>query len=138
MPLCSSVLERRGEGAVATVSSGGHPLPVVARAVGRVETVAAAGTLLGVFEDPKLSDQRVALVPGDVLVLYTDGVIDRQRPGGSFGEDRLKALLASMTSDNPQEIVEEVQRAVMEFGQDPPRDDIAIVALQLAPPQGEG
>ena len=70
-------LEPNGAAGVrATVSNGGHPLPLVLRSDGTVETVGAHGTLLGVVPDPVLRDEAVELRAGDGLVLYTDGLTD--------------------------------------------------------------
>ncbi|HET6665595.1 MAG TPA: SpoIIE family protein phosphatase, partial [Acidimicrobiales bacterium] len=74
--------------------SGGHPLPLVGRAVGRVEPVGVPGTLLGVTDDVSLRDTVVHLDPGEALVCYTDGLIDRRRGRSrAFGEEGVvKAL----------------------------------------------
>ena len=61
------------------------------RAGGAVETAGAPGTLLGIVREPEISEERVALAPGDALVLYTDGVVeaspadDALAPGAARG-----------------------------------------------------
>ena len=69
-------IEKLDRGARVGVACGGHPLPLLLRADGTVETVGAPGTLLGVVPDPDLEDRAVTLEPGDALVFYTDGVIE--------------------------------------------------------------
>lgn len=65
-------LEPNGSnGARAVLSNAGHPLPLILRAGGTVEPIGSHGTLLGVVQDPDLSDAAVQLHPGDALVLYT-------------------------------------------------------------------
>ena len=63
------------------LSNGGHPPPLLVRARGEVEEVLGeAGMLLGIYSDPELVDQRLELLPGDALVLYTDGLTERRDP----------------------------------------------------------
>ena len=74
-------LEPNGSrGATAVLAAAGHPLPLVLRADGVVEQVGLHGTLLGAFPDPELSEATVELLPGDALVLYTDGLTDAYAP----------------------------------------------------------
>lgn len=58
-----------------SLSLGGHPFPLVRRADGVVQTVGAAGSLLGMFE-PTLVDSSTVLARGELLMLYTDGLTD--------------------------------------------------------------
>ena len=73
----------------------GHPQPLllrdgVARPVGRY------GPMLGAVEVPDWTTHEVELAPDDVLVLYTDGVLDMVLRGGErYGEARLRALVES-------------------------------------------
>jgi serine phosphatase RsbU (regulator of sigma subunit) len=76
---CFARIMRRGETTRVTIASGGHPLPMILRADGSLETVGKPGTLLGVFEDPTLIDEAIDLRRGDALVMYTDGVTDERR-----------------------------------------------------------
>lgn len=80
-----------------TVTNAGHMDPLVRRFGGRVEEVGreGAGPPLGVTPDPVYRSATVALGPGDVVVLYTDGVTDAMdRDGRRFGEDGLHRALA--------------------------------------------
>src|SRR4029079_597913 len=63
------------------LSNGGHPAPLLVRAQGGIEEGAPeGGMLLGMYSDPELVDQRVELLPGDSLVLFTDGLAERRDP----------------------------------------------------------
>ena len=81
----------RPDGCDVVLATGGHPLPLVLRAGGEVEQAGAPGTLLGIVREPEISEERVALGPGDALVLYTDGVVEaepvrrRARAGAARG-----------------------------------------------------
>ncbi|HET7929485.1 MAG TPA: GAF domain-containing SpoIIE family protein phosphatase [Actinomycetota bacterium] len=115
----------------ATVSAGGHPLPLVLRSDGSIEVVGSPGTIVGVFEDPVLIDDAVDLGTGDTLVLYTDGVTDERRDDDEFGEARLHEALSELTGASAQGIADGVVEAVVGFRAGQPKDDIAILAIQV-------
>jgi hypothetical protein len=112
------------------ISVAGHPPPVILRANGTLEWIRSAGALLGVLDDPGLSDQELRLAPGDTLVLYTDGVTEERGPEGPFGEERLAAVLRESAGATASEIVSRIERAVLSHGSGSPRDDIAILAVR--------
>ena len=72
-----------------TLAVGGHPLPLLKRA-GGVERLGTTGMLLGAVHDYETAaDVEVALVPGDTLLFYTDGVTDLPGETERFGDARL-------------------------------------------------
>ena len=86
--------EVRPGGARMLLSCGGHPLPLVLRRSGAVEPVGKLGTLLGADVEPVLTDVTVELAPGELVVLYTDGVTEvRAGREEIFGHRDLAALL---------------------------------------------
>ena len=91
--LYASVTPRPG-GVEAVLATGGHPLPLVLRASGEVETAGSPGTLLGIMEDVEISEERVLLGAGDALVLYTDGVVEASPVDDALGPERLVEFLA--------------------------------------------
>jgi len=121
------------DGARLTVCCGGHPLPLVIRADGAVETAGRPGTLLGIFPDPDLEDRPVQLEKGDSMVLFTDGVIEEHGEGRVFGRDRLTAILHESAGLDAKGIAAAIDQAVMDFRPHAPRDDIAIIVLKVAP-----
>ena len=123
------------EGARVVLACGGHPLPLVLRRSGAVEPAGKLGTLLGADLDPVLADVEVRLAPGDLLVLYTDGVTEvRAGRREIFGHGDLADLLARCAGEHPESVAERVQAAVLAAAGGRPRDDIAIVVLGPAPP----
>ena len=72
------------EGVGADVSRAGHPPPLLVRSGGEVEEVGCSGKVLGVFPDAELRDTSLRLMPGEALVLYTDGVTEARSPDGDF------------------------------------------------------
>ena len=113
-------------------SSAGHPTPLIVRGDGRIEGLTKVGGILGLFEDVDILFEDVSLEAGDLLVLYTDGVLEaRDRNGEFFGETRLNELLASFPGRSPDEVAERIESAVMAFQEDTPRDDIAILVVGI-------
>jgi integral membrane sensor domain MASE1/anti-sigma regulatory factor (Ser/Thr protein kinase) len=125
-------LELNGsDGARVTVSSGGHPLPLVLRANGGVEPVGRFGTLLGVVTDPELTDYTADLASGDALILYTDGLTDAYAPGRVVSPSDLVSILESCAGHTAPEIARRIQGAVLDGREAEPRDDIALLVLRV-------
>jgi serine phosphatase RsbU (regulator of sigma subunit) len=126
-------LETEDGGIRAGISVGGHPLPVLLRADGAVETVGAPGTLLGVVDDPSLEDCEVLLEPGDALVFYTDGVIEsRAGSDGVLDERRLAELVATCAGRDADAIAAKIEEAAVLSQHGRPKDDIAVLVLRIA------
>jgi PAS domain S-box-containing protein len=115
------------------VSLAGHPAPAILRADGRVEMAGRFGTMAGLRNDPQLHDLDVRLRANDVLLLYTDGVIEAGSRKAPFGEKGLAAVLEGLAGQSPQAVVDAVESAVVDAQPGDPRDDIALLALSLNP-----
>jgi serine phosphatase RsbU (regulator of sigma subunit) len=130
---CSSIfmsLRLGGDAPVVTMSSGGHPLPLVLRKDGRVEFFGEFGTLLGLYADLELKDYRLVLEPGDAILLYTDGLIEARGEGGIFGEERLISTLRSCVGLSAEDIAARLEKEVLGFQKGEPRDDIAYLVVK--------
>jgi serine phosphatase RsbU (regulator of sigma subunit) len=127
-------LELREGGVRMVLSCGGHPLPLVVRRDGSVEPVGRLGTLLGADVEPVLSDVAIDLVPGDLVVLYTDGVTEvRVGQEEIFGHRDLIALLRRSAGMHPDGVAQRIQDAVLGAAGGRPRDDIAVMVIGPAP-----
>jgi serine phosphatase RsbU (regulator of sigma subunit) len=112
----------------------GHNHPILLRADGRVEMLDRGGLLLGVFDDPRLEEGRVKLLPGDRLVLYTDGVTEARAPNGDFyGEERLNDLLMGLEPGlSAETIASAVREAVGRFAESEDfEDDMTLVVVRV-------
>jgi serine phosphatase RsbU (regulator of sigma subunit) len=127
------VIQPGEDGVQVVLASGGHPLPLLLRADGRVETVGHPGTLLGVVKDPQLSDQAVHLHPGDALVFYTDGVTEAQAPQRIISTAELAAKLGECRNCDSATLAERLEGHAVPAGREP-RDDVAILVLRLREP----
>ncbi|HYO39450.1 MAG TPA: SpoIIE family protein phosphatase [Nocardioidaceae bacterium] len=113
----------------ATLSSGGHPLALHRGQGGAVLPVGQAGSLVGVLEVVDTHDHVVELAPGDVLVLYTDGVTEGRRGREFFGDERLRRSV-QQHADSPLP-AESILADVLDFQEGSARDDIAVVAVRM-------
>jgi phosphoserine phosphatase RsbU/P len=114
------------------MSSGGHPLPLMRRAGGKVEAVGKAGLLLGVFPSVDCGQSVIELGPDDLLLLYTDGLIERRGVDPRLGERALRSALASGPSASAVETLCNIEEALPQ----PPEgadDDTAVLILRVLP-----
>ena len=123
-------LDRSGGGAKLTFAVGGHPAPIAVRADGRVEEIAVGGTLLGLVEDPRLTDVRAELAPGETFLLYTDGVTEADAPHRVWTPEDLARVAAGCTGRSAQRLVDHIAEAALEGLATQPRDDVAMLALR--------
>ena len=123
----------RGPLAVSLVCAG-HPPPLLLRGTGAPRPLPAAASqlLLGVEEGVSFDTQRVLLHPGDVLLCVTDGVTERRDDDGRLLDDGdgLAHLLAGCQGLSAWAVAARIQRAVSEFGAEPPADDMAVLVIR--------
>jgi serine phosphatase RsbU (regulator of sigma subunit) len=112
-----------------TVALGGHPLPLVLRKGGRVDSIGRPGTLLGALPSPVLADADATLGLGDSLVLYTDGMLDVGDRTKRDDPEWLPKQLAQAAGKSADEIAERLAQAAIKRHGGEPRDDIAILVL---------
>jgi sigma-B regulation protein RsbU (phosphoserine phosphatase) len=130
---CTVVLLRlrRDEGTwTATVSSGGHPLPLHLEPAGVPVKVGRPGALVGVFAGATRTETELALAPGDVLLLYTDGVTEGRRGNELYDEERLLRVVGAHRGP-AEDLTAAVLHDVLDFQQGLPRDDVAVVAVRV-------
>jgi PAS domain-containing protein len=118
--------------AIATVSSGGHPLPRVLRSTGLVEELGLTGTLLGVLDEVELADRSAHLSRGDALVLYTDGLTEVTAPR-VWSRAHLDRAVAGARRRDAQGIVDHLAAQAEAEAEGPPRDDLALMAVRVQP-----
>ncbi len=120
-----------GGGVRCTLASAGHPLPLLLRPDGTVRPAAEPQVLLGVVEDVAYESQSFDLAPGDSLLCVTDGVTERRSGPLMFDDgDGLAQALAGCAGLTAEGIADRIKRAVHEFAERPPDDDLALVVLQ--------
>jgi serine phosphatase RsbU (regulator of sigma subunit)/PAS domain-containing protein len=110
------------------LSSAGHPPALLVSPTGGVREVPDPGPLLGAFEDASWEQHEVPIAPGELVLLYTDGVTDTLGRG-RLGRGRLRALLAEHAGRGPQSLLEQLERALRENASGGRWDDLAALAL---------
>jgi len=113
-----------------------QPAPLLLRG-GQVAMLEGPGSHLplGVMASPIYETLRIAIDPGDLIVFYTDGVIEAHNHHRElFGFERLEDVVRTCTDPNitPQQVVECIIAAVTDWvGDMPQHDDIALMVLQV-------
>lgn len=120
-----------------TYINAGHNLPVLVRAsgeaAGSLEMLSTKSVVLGAFDFVKYEARQTRLVPGDVLVIYSDGVTEAVNTASEmFGEERLEQLLKTNAGQSAETIKSRVMNAVMSFTRGLPQgDDITLIVLKM-------
>lgn len=126
----------------ATISRAGHLAALVYRqATGACEREQSAGIAIGIADpgtfDGLLTEGSIRLQPGDMILLYTDGLDEAVNAGQElFGSQRLVDVLKRAAGQDAQAIVAELDRAVRAFtGEAPQADDMTMILLKV---EGKG
>jgi serine phosphatase RsbU (regulator of sigma subunit) len=109
-------------------ASAGHPPPLVARAGGPVSYLHGGDGLMGVEEKP-YETRRAELAPGDTIVLYTDGLIERRGESLDAGLDRLAQVVVA-GPDSPRALCDYALEQLAGSG-DGPSDDVTAVVVKV-------
>jgi len=111
-----------------TFSNAGHYPPLLITA-GGVTRLLAHGPPIGILEGSEYQQDSCDLAVGDLLVLYTDGIVEApNRNDEEFGEERLARILGERRGDDLEEIVRVVLDRVTSWNEDAPQhDDITLV-----------
>jgi serine phosphatase RsbU (regulator of sigma subunit)/PAS domain-containing protein len=130
----AACLQWRDRVLLVTLGSAGHPLPVLVRPDGRVQTTNGGGLPLGIFPDSGPQAQELELSKGDTLFFYTDGLTDARGAAQTSFEDRLLDELAVLAGRPPAEVAARMQQAVLEFCGGELRDDMTMLVLRAGEP----
>ena len=123
-----------GEPATLTMSSGGHPPPLLRTSSG-VSTLEAGGRLLGSFPEWGGIETTVDLWAGDLVLFYSDGVTEARRHAEEYGTRRLMQALVETAGFDAARTIDAITADVVEFATSA-RDDVAVVALRVVGSDG--
>jgi serine phosphatase RsbU (regulator of sigma subunit) len=116
-----------------TYVNAGHNPPLLVRPDGSLEKLEGTGLILGILPIAQYEQRTCRMEPGDVVVLFSDGVTEATRPhvDEEFGEERLAQALAELKGESAQSIIEAINQRVYDFtGGAPPADDITLVVAK--------
>src|SRR5438105_9633551 len=117
-------------GGILIYSNAGHNPPFVLKRNGRCDQLAHGGPVLGPTPDATYTRGFAKLDPGDLLCLYSDGVIEaHDRHDREFGMDRLQRVVKANRARSAQEIGQEVLARVAKWGR-AGEDDRTVVIVK--------
>jgi serine phosphatase RsbU (regulator of sigma subunit) len=130
--LCAVHLRPRGDDAEASIACAGHPLPYAVRQAGAAEPVGRWGQMLGAWTPGAWPRTTTLLAPGDLLVLYTDGVTDATGGEDRYGDARLQAVLSE--SSDAEDALRRMADGLADFETGEQADDTAALAIARSLP----
>lgn len=116
-------------------ANGGHPPGYIispGKSKDPIQRLRPTGMALGVSEGAQWKQKIERLMPGDILILYTDGITEAQNQGGQFfGEEQLLDVALEHKNASAGQILEAVLAEVHRFvGSEPRQDDIALIVIR--------
>lgn len=123
-----------------TYVNAGHNPPFVVRPAaegpGRIVRLTKGGLVIGVFADQVYEQETVVMAPGDLLVVYTDGVTEATNSRGDFyGQERIEALCAANATLSETALRDLILDDLSRFsGEVPQEDDATLIVARVLPP----
>ncbi|HUP02457.1 MAG TPA: SpoIIE family protein phosphatase, partial [Bryobacteraceae bacterium] len=114
-----------------TFTNAGHLPPLLVRS-GEFTNLNPTGTVVGAFPFAKYEERTVQLEEGDLVVAYTDGIVEPENPYGEmFGESRLKELILRNARAGSSEIISKTMEAVVQWtGSSELQDDMTMIVAR--------
>jgi sigma-B regulation protein RsbU (phosphoserine phosphatase) len=120
-----------------TYVNAGHPAPILLGSLAD-HLLRTGGPPLGIFPDTEFQTGRLVLQPGDMIVLYSDGITDAgENSGREFGEARLEAVVRQHCEKTLDEIRQHILRAVHDWSGNEVEDDMTLLLVRAASSQKE-
>jgi sigma-B regulation protein RsbU (phosphoserine phosphatase) len=115
-----------------TYCNAGHDAPMLVRTDGATERLGTGGVVLSIIEDFPFQEETVPFGPGDLMVVYSDGISEAMNPAEEqFGEVRIAEVIARERSRTATEIIESIIGAVRAHaGAAPQMDDMTLVVIK--------
>jgi serine phosphatase RsbU (regulator of sigma subunit) len=133
LTLVCGTLQHTGGKVRLSMVNAGHPPPFVVGAGGGVRQLGTPQPLLGVVDRLQYTPEELTLDRGDLLVVVTDGVLERRdlTTDHMLDESGLAAELRRVGRLPAQAVAEQIRRLVVDFTDEPQRDDMAILAIRM-------
>lgn len=109
----------------------GHPAALLMRASGAIEHLEATALPIGIFSSWSCEEKTVMLSPGDVLIAFSDGVLEAGvERGEEFGEARLIDSLRAGRMGELEPLLDSIIGEVLRFSPEVQSDDVTLIALR--------
>ncbi|HEY3966053.1 MAG TPA: GAF domain-containing SpoIIE family protein phosphatase [Planctomycetaceae bacterium] len=129
MSLCYGVFDAAGR--TFTYSNAGHPVPLLIRD-NQVQMFESHGLLLGVVPDAPYESSMVELLPGDILVLYSDGITEaRSQAQELFRSEGISDCIAGLSHTSAEALLELIWDRVDDHAGDTDIDDRTLLVLKV-------
>jgi phosphoserine phosphatase RsbU/P len=115
-----------------TYCNAGHDAPMLLRAGGVTERLGTGGVVLSIMEDFPFQEETVPFGPGDLMVVYSDGISEAMNPAEEqFGEARIAEVIARERHRTASDLIESIIAAVRAHaGTAPQMDDMTLVVIK--------
>ncbi|HUV31373.1 MAG TPA: SpoIIE family protein phosphatase [Acidobacteriota bacterium] len=114
-----------------TYINAGHNPPLIVGRDGLRRQLEACGIMIGAFDFDDWQPAVVDVSPGDVLLVYTDGVTEAERGETQYGEERMTTVLVKAAESSPKDIARMLIEDIRDFAQNTPQsDDITMLLLK--------
>ncbi|MGD2245080.1 MAG: SpoIIE family protein phosphatase [Candidatus Aminicenantes bacterium] len=120
-----------------TSTNAGHNPPLLFKADGEYKKLGPNGLIIGFLPNQEYKQHTSQIKPGDVLILYTDGITEATRAKSAeendkyFGEERLVEVVKTHLQNSAREIQSEILKAISDFTAGAPQnDDITLVVIK--------
>jgi sigma-B regulation protein RsbU (phosphoserine phosphatase) len=117
----------------------GHLPPLLVSQTGRtsleIQRLQEGGPVLGLLPEASYRQGEVTVHPGDLLVMYSDGILEAQgKDENEFGEERVRQVIRENWAKSPTEIRNAILSSVRQFlGGQAPHDDQTLLVVRLQP-----
>ncbi|MCX5908286.1 MAG: PP2C family protein-serine/threonine phosphatase [Deltaproteobacteria bacterium] len=115
-------------------ANAGHEYPFILRgSSSTLEFLESTGTIIGMFEECSYKQSEIQLNPGDIVLFYTDGVVEvKAGPEEQFGKERLYHLVEENRNLPAKELVDKIYNEAVTFsGSKLMSDDLLLLAIKL-------
>ncbi|MCP4569627.1 MAG: SpoIIE family protein phosphatase [FCB group bacterium] len=114
-----------------TYINAGHNPPIVMRQSAAMEFLEPSGPMIGIFDSCPWAEESIDLLPGDQLVIFTDGVTEAGAEVEEYSDERLEKLIKDNRHESPQSLAKLIMTDVDEFVVGAARsDDITMVLIK--------
>jgi serine phosphatase RsbU (regulator of sigma subunit) len=110
-------------------ASAGHP-PAILWHDGEIRKLHSTGPLLTLDPKGTFTSREIDLRPGDLLLMYTDGLIEARAGEQLFGDERVAQILRRDPGQQAEVLCKSLLEAARDFSADPLGDDVAILAIR--------